>query len=177
MDPAPIAGLAEVEAAAAALGQNLALRRDGTVWEWGPGWGRSGRTPTRVSGLTDVVAVAAGCSVWWQSCHGLALKRDGTVWAWGDNESGQLGDGTTTGRTTPLPIGALSQVVAIAARNFTDAHDVAVKSDGTVWEWTVAGQSKPAQVAGLSGIVAVAEGGAHTLALRRDGTVWAWGSN
>jgi len=177
MDPAPVTGLTEVEAAAAALGQNLALRRDGTVWEWGPGWGRSGRTPTRVRGLTDVVAVAAGCSVWWQSCHGLALKRDGTVWAWGDNESGQLGDGTTTGRTTPLPIGGLSQVVVIAARHFTDAHDVAVKSDGTVWEWPVAGQSTPAQVAGLSGIVAVAEGGAHTLALRRDGTVWAWGSN
>jgi alpha-tubulin suppressor-like RCC1 family protein len=177
LDPAPVSGLTEVEAAAAALGQNLALKRDGTVWEWGPGWGRSGRTPTRVSGLTDVVSVAAGCSVWWQSCHGLALKRDGTVWAWGDNDSGQLGDGTTTGRTTPLPIGGLSQVVAIAARNFADAHDVAVKSDGTVWEWPTAGQSTPVQVAGLSGIVAIAEGAAHTLALRRDGTVWAWGSN
>jgi alpha-tubulin suppressor-like RCC1 family protein len=105
------------------------------------------------------------------------LKRDGTVWAWGDNDSGQLGDGTTTGRTTPLRVGGLSQVVAIAARNFADAHDVAVKSDGTVWEWPAAGQSTPVQVAGLSGIVAVAEGAAHTLALRRDGTVWAWGSN
>jgi len=177
LDPALVSGLTEVEVAAAALGQNLALKRDGTVWEWGPGWGRSGRTPTRVSGLTDVVSVAAGCSVWWQSCHGLALKRDGTVWAWGDNESGQLGDGTTTGRTAPLPIGGLSQVVAIAARNFADAHDVAVKSDGTVWEWPTAGQSTPVQVAGLSGIVAIAEGAAHTLALRRDGTVWACGSN
>jgi alpha-tubulin suppressor-like RCC1 family protein len=130
-----------------------------------------------VSGLTDVSSVAAGCTVWWESCHSLALKRDGTVWAWGDNDSGQLGDETTTGRMTPLQIGGLSDVVAIAARNFANAHDVAVKSDGTVWEWPAAGRSTPAQVAGLSGIVAVAEGFAHTLALRRDGTVWAWGSN
>jgi len=173
LDPAPVSGLTDVQSAAATLGQNLALKRDGTVWEWG----RGGPTPTQVSGLTDVTAVAAGCTVWWEFCHGLALKRDGTVWAWGDNDSGQLGDGTTIGRTTPLQIGGLSDVVAIAARNSTDAHDVAVKGDGTVWEWPVAGRSTPVQVAGLSGIVAVAEGGAHTLALGRDGSVWAWGSN
>jgi alpha-tubulin suppressor-like RCC1 family protein len=33
------------------------------------------------------------------------------------------------------------------------------------------------QVAGLSGVIAVATGGSHALALRVDGTVWGWGSN
>ena len=32
----------------------------------------------------------------------LAVKSDGTVWGWGCNGSGQLGDGTTTNRYTPV---------------------------------------------------------------------------
>ena len=43
-----------------------------------------------------MVQVAAGYY------FGLALQSDGTVWAWGDNGSGQLGDGTTTDRSTPV---------------------------------------------------------------------------
>jgi alpha-tubulin suppressor-like RCC1 family protein len=33
--------------------------------------------------------------------HGLAVLGDGTVRSWGGNAFGQLGDGTTTNRTTP----------------------------------------------------------------------------
>jgi alpha-tubulin suppressor-like RCC1 family protein len=123
-----------------------------------------------VSGLSDVVAVAA----FW---HGLALKRDGTVWGWGSNYSGALGDGTTTERATPVQVAGLSDVVAIDTRYGDEwsvsPHSVALKQDGTVWEWPMV----PVQVAGLTDIVAIAEGGWHSLALKRDGTVWAWGWN
>ena len=53
--------------------------------------------------------VAAGAG------HSLALKSDGTVWAWGLNSSGQLGDGTTTTRTTPVQVDGLSNVIEVAA--------------------------------------------------------------
>src|SRR5436305_1099646 len=43
--------------------------------------------PIAVSGLTSVVALAAGFH------HSMAIKSGGTVWAWGDNNAGQLGDG------------------------------------------------------------------------------------
>src|SRR3990167_3222804 len=36
--------------------------------------------------------------------HRLALKSDGTVWAWGGNTYGQLGDGTTSDKTTPTQV-------------------------------------------------------------------------
>ena len=36
--------------------------------------------------------------------HSLALKADGTVWAWGLNKNGQLGDGSTSNRNTPVQI-------------------------------------------------------------------------
>ncbi len=36
--------------------------------------------------------------------HAVALKTDGTLWAWGNNDHGQLGDGTTTERYSPVKI-------------------------------------------------------------------------
>src|SRR5207248_1308640 len=58
---------------------------------------------------------------------------------------------------------------------------------GTVWSWgsnlndrlgdTSAGRTSPAQVSGLSGIIAVAAGETHSLALKNDGTVWTFGGN
>ena len=87
---------------------------------------RNRLTPVPVSGLTGVVAIAAG------GYHSLALKSDGTVWAWGCNDCGQLGDGSTTNRLTPVPVSGLTGVVAIAGGDY---HSLALKSDGTVWAW------------------------------------------
>ena len=55
-----------------------------------------------------VTQVAAGLA------HTVALKSDGTVWAWGSNYYGQLGDGTTTDRLTPVQVSGLTGVTAIA---------------------------------------------------------------
>jgi len=60
----------------------------------------------------------------------VAVKTDGTLWAWGDNVHGQLGDGTTTNRSTPVQIGTGFAAVAAGI-----SHTVAVKTDGTLWAW------------------------------------------
>jgi PKD repeat protein len=60
------------------------------------------------------------------------LKRDGTVWAWGDNYYGQIGDGTTTDRTSPVQVPGLTGVVSIAAGL---GNSSATTSDGSVWTW------------------------------------------
>ena len=107
------------------------------------------------------------------------------MWAWGCNTNGQLGDGTTTQRTTPVQVSGLTGVDAVAA---SVTHSVAVKTDGTVWAWGRNGlgpgrrrhetqRSTPVQVSGLTGVDALAAGASHSLALKSDGTVWAWGYN
>jgi alpha-tubulin suppressor-like RCC1 family protein len=56
-----------------------------------------------VVGVTDAVAVSVGK----ERVHALALRSDGSVWSWGNNAAGQLGDGSTLDRFTPVPVPGL----------------------------------------------------------------------
>jgi len=168
----------------------VALKNDGTLWAWGNnqhgqlGDGTTTNRSTPVQEATtanDWVAVDAGFY------HSVALKSDGTIWAWGSNDGGQLGDGTTTDRLTPVQEAtAASDWVAVSAGDY---HTVALKSDGTLWAWgfnnsgqmgdgTTTNRSTPVQEAtAASDWVSMAGGYRHTVALKDDGTLWAWGSN
>ncbi len=89
---------------AVAINASLALKSDGTVWQWNAG----PMSPVQVSGLTGIVAIAAGGG------QSLALKSNGTVWAWGYNVFGQLGDGTTTYRSIPVRMNGIVGATALA---------------------------------------------------------------
>jgi alpha-tubulin suppressor-like RCC1 family protein len=133
-----------------------------------------------LSGTPASGAVAAGAA------HSLALKPNGELWTWGLNSSGQLGDGTTTQRTSPVRVTSLSGITAVAAGA---SHSLALKSDGTVWAFgsnaygqlgvgaAPAQSATPLQITALSAVVAVAAGANHSLAITSDGRLWAWGRN
>lgn len=139
-------------------------------------------TPVQVSGLTSgVTAISAG------TLHACALVTGGTVWCWGYNQYGQLGDGTTLHRYTPVQVAGLpGSVMAIAVGTF---HTCAVTTGGAAWCWgnnfygqlgdgTSADRLAPVQVSGLtSGMQAVDAGGHHTCALTTGGAVRCWGYN
>lgn len=168
---------------------SLGLKTDGTVWTWGDNTqgqlgngsigGNPHSTPTQISGLTGITALAANNN------HSLAIDSNGDVWAWGNNDYGQLGDNSTNASSVPVQVSGLTEVIAIAAGY---SHSVALKSDGTVWAWghnaageigdgTIIDRYIPTQVSGLSGVTAIAAGSDHSLALKNDGSVWSWGYN
>jgi alpha-tubulin suppressor-like RCC1 family protein len=137
--------------------------------------------PTRVlTSLSDFTAVAAG------RYHSMALKSNGTVWSWGFSNYGQLGDGTTYTRYSPVQVITLTSIIRIAA---CEDFSVALKSDGSVWTWGNNGSgqlgngyqndwvanSTPYQVS-ISGVISIGVGIEYVLALKNDGTVWGWGS-
>jgi hypothetical protein len=113
-----------VVAVAAGYSHTLVLCDDGAILGWGNNsygqLGNTGRnfhiTAVLLEDLgalagREVVAIAAG-----QYCN-LALCADGTVAGWGNNDSGQLGDGTTVTSRRPV---AVSRTGALADRKITD---------------------------------------------------------
>src|SRR4051812_16671135 len=52
------------------------------------------------------------------------------AYSWGFNGNGQVGDNTTSQKTSPVPFGGLQDVTGVATGII---HSLAVKSDGTVW--------------------------------------------
>jgi len=92
-----------------------------------------------VSGLTGMTAVASSATSW----HTFALKSGGSVWAWGYNDCGQLGDGTTTDRSSPVQVPGLTGVAIVAAAGsildqpyMTNyGRSIALNADGSVATW------------------------------------------
>jgi alpha-tubulin suppressor-like RCC1 family protein len=139
-------------------------------------------TPVAPTGYgSSVAAIAVGQS------HSCLLTNDGGVYCTGSNTYGQLGDGTTTDRSTPVVVGSLSTAAsAIAAGAW---HTCALSTAGAVYCWgnnsngrlgdgTTTTRLSPVLVDGLtSGVVAIAVGSSHSCALKTDGSVWCWGQN
>ncbi|WKU07124.1 RCC1 domain-containing protein [Micromonospora sp. HUAS LYJ1] len=188
--PAGVA-LTSVEAG---YSHTVAATRTGAVYAWGSNTaGQLGTgdttdhtTPTLVlmPAGTTATAVAGG------QFHSLALTDDGRVFAWGRNTSGQLGDGTTTNRLTPVQVSfpAGTVITAIATHN---VHNIALTSTGQVYTWgdntygqigdgTTGNTRKTPTLIALPGTAtatSVAAGAFHTLAVTSTGTAYAWGYN
>lgn len=195
-------------------GYKIVLRSGGTCWGWGHndvGHCGVGNTtdpllvPTQtvdnsdpsgfLTGITQL-SLAAG--------HSLALKPDGTVRAWGWNFAGQVGNNSTSTRTSAVqvvdpgdPTGYLQGVIQVEGGGNTS---YALKGDGTVWAWgrgdsgqlgnpsAGSGSLIPVQVEDpsdpsgyLRNVTAISCNGnaglGWCLALKADGSVWAWGGN
>jgi alpha-tubulin suppressor-like RCC1 family protein len=108
------------------------------------------------------------------------------LWLWGANGLGQLGNNTTTSRSSPV------QTVAGGAnwrQVVSGSHTAAIKTDGTLWLWggnsngqlgdnSSTNKSSPVQtVSGGTNWKQVACGDLNTAAIKTDGTLWLWGRN
>jgi alpha-tubulin suppressor-like RCC1 family protein len=124
--------------------------------------------------------------------HTCARKFDGTVWCWGANFDGQLGDGTTIDRASPVQVSGIFGAVQIATGS---THSCAVLQDGSVQCWGDDSEGEvgdgsggltnhtvvtPVPVRNLaSAVVEIAShaDATHTCARLDSGVVQCWGFN
>lgn len=179
-------------------GYSMAIQANGTLWAWGDnsfgqlGNGTIGSTPetlpVQVGSLDNWVDVECGAN------FTLVIKADGTLWSWGNNNSGQLGLGSTASEfTTP------QQVTAVSTNNWISlavagggAHALGITSNGNIYSWgannhhqlgdgTTNPHNAPIQIAyfqtsSLNGLTVYC-GSFHSLAIVNNGDIYAWGEN
>jgi alpha-tubulin suppressor-like RCC1 family protein len=197
--PVAVPGLTGITQIAVGETHNLALTRDGKVMSWGSnstgelgvGTRVTGWTPAEVTGLANVVAIAAGSG---QGNYGVsaAIRQDGTLWVWGSGSSAQMGNGVSNpspddpgGRNLlPLQVKGLADVkdAAVGA-----GHIAALLNDGSLRVWgmngygelglgrTSAYEVRPVKVTGITNVASLRLGGYTSYAIRTDGTLWIWG--
>ena len=128
--------------------------------------------------------------------YSLAVGSDGNAYGWGNNQYGQIGDGTTTTRNTPVmvkkPKGTPTDFTYVQA-DAGGYHSLAIGSDGYVYAWglndhgqlgnhTTSNSSTPVRVHGPGNsdeglkAIQVTAGSWSSMALGADGTVYTWGS-
>jgi LruC domain-containing protein len=142
-------------------------------------------------GFANVTNILVTCTPPWSQLaqsNGstvMAIANDGTLWGWGYNLNGQLGNGTYTNATSPMPLGTGYATLSPGA-----GHTLAIKTDGTLWAWgendygevgigtvTAQGINTPVQVGNASNWAAISAGRYHSLAVTTDGSLYAWGRN
>jgi len=189
--PTQVGALTDWAYVSAGASYSLAVKTDGTLWSWGlNNYGQLGQnlftgtnrsSPVQVGALTNWAVVAGGYE------SGYAIKTDGTLWAWGRELYGGLGNniGTSTAKSSPIQVGALTDWSAIEGSN---NRAIALKTDGTIWAWgrnnlgqlgqnNTIDKSSPVQIGALTSWTAVGCGQNSLYALKSDGTLWVWGYN
>jgi alpha-tubulin suppressor-like RCC1 family protein len=157
-------------------GHSLGIRTNSSVWAWGTNdFGQLGDNTT-VS-KSSPVSVVGGFINWSEIstgiCHSIGRRADGTIYSWGCGGNGQLGDGTTASRSSPVSVvGGFTDWCQISAGG---NHSLAVRTNGTAWAWgvntcgqlgdntTVAKSSPISIVGGLAGWCVVSAGACHSL--------------
>lgn len=173
--PTQVSNVGGVKRIVAGLYGAFAIGQDGTLVGWGGDSSQFGlgccsgvvKVPTR---LNPPSLGASGAALGFHS--GYVLGTDGTIASSGSNDSGALGIGDLLYAQSPLPVAGLSNVVSVAADS---SGSIALKSDGTIWEWGGDQGASPQQVPGLSGrYTAISARGIERFALRTDGVVMAF---
>jgi alpha-tubulin suppressor-like RCC1 family protein len=117
--------------------------------------------------------------------HACALDVDGVAYCWGSNDSGQLGTGDLTVRTTPSPVVGDHRFMTITAGASTTcaltaegaAYCWGMNSRGQVGDGTLVDHTAPQRVSGELRFLEIHAGHEFVCARADGGAAYCWGDN
>ena len=167
----------------------LAVKTSGQLWSWGNnncGHLGDGTTVSRCSPVREISSSADWCQVSAGECHSAAIKTTGQIWAWGSNNCGQLGDGTTVSKCSPVrEFCSATDWCGVAAGGY--GHTVGIKTSGQVWSWgrgqdgrlgdgtTINKCSPVREICSATDWCQISAGRSATAAIKTSGQLWFWG--
>lgn len=189
-NPAPVAGVHDVDQVAGGDFHSLARTTDGHVWAWGYNTegqvGNGAHTPANtgvlspvlLDGIDSVAALDAG------GIHSIALRTNGEVWAWGSNQFGAVGTNSRGNQLVPVPVSGGLHGTAVSAGGY---HCVVLSDPRPVAHAVQVGDASAdtgplalplvRPLEGPPDITALAAGLHHSLALDGEHRVWSWGDD
>jgi len=207
-EPTRVERLSNVVAVSMSSSHSLALTANGAVYAWGSnsngelGLGNSGsgtqrHEPTRIPGISNVIAIATSTSP--NNGRSIAVTSDGYLYMWGSlvrhlGSTGRVSPHTRTAVTTPTRVPGITDVVAFGGGSGVYAI---ITSNGNLYTWgsnssgnlglgytgnyhrmfNTEALASPRRVQGISNVVAISIGNGHSLALTAEGNLYSWGSN
>lgn len=183
--------LANVQAVAAGSSHTCALLDMGAVTCWGSNaYGQLGDGVTasqRLSPWPIVAGLDAGVrAIDSKYLHACVAMIDGSVRCWGLNGGGQLGDGTTSTRTTPVDVVGLAEPTLAVSTGGSHSCALGVSGgtrcwggnfDGTLGDGGSQDSLVPVDVVGLPASTQVSAGYRHTCATTPTGGAACWGND
>ena len=183
-----VSGLATtVQAVTVGRAFACALSQAGGVQCWGyNGSGTLGDgTTERRDGPVAVIGLASGVAALDAGSNSTcAVTANGQVWCWGSNTYGQIGDGTTEDRLTPVQVSGLDgPAVGVSVGTY---RACALMADGRIACWgnndngwlgngIPSESTAPIFVAGTDTYIDVSVGSFHTCGVTVSGVVQCWG--
>jgi alpha-tubulin suppressor-like RCC1 family protein len=124
--PVQVGALTTWLSAVAGQYNNAAIKTDGTLWTWGSNYYGN-------LGLNDTTArsspVQVGALTNWSNKalamynHLVSIKTDNSLWISGRNDYGQLGDGSTVNKSSPVQVGSKTNWANASVRSY---HSIAI---------------------------------------------------
>jgi len=188
--PTPVVGSLTFVAVTAGASHTCGLAADGAAYCWGANnagqlgdgdpSGTAATTPVRVGGGVPFAALAADLGD-----HTCALTQSGAAYCWGANFFGELGDGSTTNRVTPVPVNGGLTFAMIAPGG---VHTCGLTTVGGAYCWgrndsgeigdgSTNGSLGPVPVAGGLTFTSVRAGEEYTCGYATGRVAYCWGNN